>query len=313
MSEETLTVAICSYNSASELPHLIQALAALSSPIPFEILLIDNNSTDGTRELIERLRKTVRIPLRYVREMAQGIPFARNRAIEETLDRTYLAFIDADELPDPTWLQAACRGLREHGADCVGGRIRLDLPARPTWMTDSLLPFLGQVDHGAAPLQVVDRSTPIWSGNVAYRSRLFINGLRFDTRYNRAGDGIGGGSDGIMFRALLQAKKRVCYEPEMSIIHRIPKRKLTRRYFLRLHHVAGAKAGRYESTAFSGKAWFGVPRFMYGQLLRKSTKVAAMFAIRNPEYLREGMNFAHHLGMMHGLRQTSKKGTTLQR
>jgi len=313
MSEETLTVAICSYNGARHLPCLIQAVAALSCPVPFEILLVDNNSTDNTEDLIERLRHTVQIPLRYVLETEQGIPFARNRAIEETLDRTYLAFIDADELPDQTWLQAACRGLRQHGADCVGGRIRLDLPSRPSWMTDSLLPFLGQVDHGEAPLQVLDRSTPIWSGNVAYRTSLFADGLRFDSRYNRAGDGIGGGSDGIMFRALLHAKNRIRYEPEMSITHLIPKWKLTRSYFLRLHHVAGAKAGKYESAAPSGKTWFGVPRFMYAQTLRRSARVARMFATRNPEYLREGMNLAHHLGLMRGLNHRSQKDNRCHR
>jgi len=298
---EFLTVAICSYNSAGLLPRLVEGLDRLESPVDFEILIVDNNSTDDTRQVIEQLQRRVKRPLRYVLESEQGIPYARNRAIEESLGSTYMAFIDADELPDPQWLIAACRGLREYDADCVGGRIRLDLRKRPTWMTDSLLPFLGQIDHGNLPLKVADGSTPVWSGNVAYRTRLFAGGLRFDTRYNRAGSGIGGGEDGILFRALLENNTAMRYEPEMSIVHLIPDFKLKRSYFLKLHYISGKRAGMFEMSRPQRNRLFGIPFFMYRQLLKKTYNVLTLIVRRNPEYLREAMTLTHHIGNMKGL------------
>ncbi|MGD2118994.1 MAG: glycosyltransferase [Chromatiales bacterium] len=306
---EFLTVAICTYNGASLIPQLIENLDQLDSPVNFEILIVDNKSTDDTRQVIEQLQTRIKTPIRYVLESRQGIPYARNRAIEESLASSYMAFIDADELPDPHWLAAACRGLRDFDADCVGGKIRLELQKRPGWLADSLLPFLGQVDHGDTPLAIVDRSTPVWSGNVAYRTRLFNNGLRFDTRYNRIGKGVGGGSDGIMFRVLLKQKTTMRYEPDMSIVHLIPEEKLKRRYFLRLHYIAGRKAGMFEIGVPQGNTIFGAPRFMYSQLAGKLVKAAKLFVTRHPEYMREAMNLSYHIGNMKGLYNQSKLET----
>ena len=92
-------------------------------------------------------------------ETNQGIPHARNRAIDESLDSTFLAFIDADELPYKTWLVSALHGLTDYFADCVGGEIVVDIPNRPKWLSDSVILFLGKVDHGSSPFPIVDRST----------------------------------------------------------------------------------------------------------------------------------------------------------
>ncbi len=296
-----LTVAVCSYNSAPYLAELLPALAGLACPVPFEILVVDNNSTDHTRQLVTELQSRLEIPLRYVLERNQGIPHARNRAIEACMERDFMAFIDADELPDPLWLSGACEGLIDQGADCVGGRIDLDLPTRPRWLSDSLLPFLGYLDHGDRPFRVVDRTTPVWSGNVAYRMQLFRNGgIRFDHRYNRAGSGIGGGSDGILFRVLLKRGIPIQYQPRMRIVHRIPAEKLRRSYFLRLHYTSGRKAGLFEAVP-EGRTLLGAPRYMYPQLLRKTRDALLQFIRRDPEYLRTLMNAAHLLGTMRGL------------
>ena len=184
-----ITVAICSYNAAGMLTGLVQALQEQSCRIPVEILVVDNNSTDDTRMIVNSLPVREGMSLRYVFEKKQGIPYARNRAIDESLKNDYLAFIDADEMPEPGWLAAAVDALSSEDADCVGGKIRVKLPNRevPAWLTRQLLAFLGELDHGEQALWVADRSTPVWSGNVAYKTRLFSTGLRFDVRYNRSG------------------------------------------------------------------------------------------------------------------------------
>lgn len=294
-----ITVAVCSYNATHYLPNLIEKLSAQDCSIPFEVLVIDNNSTDNTQELVSHIAANSTIPIRYVNEFEQGIPFARNRAIVESLSSRYLAFIDADEIPEKDWLQAAVKILGDEAIDCVGGKISIDLPNRPPWLSNDLLPFYGEVNHSNQTFRIVDRSTPIWSGNIAYNTRIFQQGLRFDTRYNRKGKGVGGGEDGIMFRYFLQHHFTLIYEPEMEILHLIPDEKIKREYFLKLHYIAGKKTGLYEMN-FDGKTIFGIPRFMFVQLFKKTYQVLYLSFVKPYAYMREAMNLTYQLGMICG-------------
>ncbi len=306
--DDLITVAVCCYNAAHYLVNLIESIAALECPIPFEILIIDNNSHDNTKKIVKNLTSNCHIPIRYVTEKEQGIPFARNRAIKESRNSKYLAFIDSDELPDNDWLSCAVKGLVDYSADCVGGQIVVDIPSRPKWMSDSILLFLGKVDYGTKPFRIKDRSTPVWSGNIAYRTSIFSGGINFDTRYNREGSGIGGGSDGIMFREMLKCDLHIRYEPDMRIRHLIPESKIRRSYFIKLHYIAGKKSGMYEINPQSPK-FFGIPRFMYLQLLRKLGYSLYLYIIQHDEYLRESMNASYHFGTITGLYIRHKKDT----
>ena len=299
---QRLTVAICTYNRGELLPPLIAALRRQHCPIPFDILVVDNNSSDSTQAILRQLASEQGVPLRYVREASQGITFARNRAIDECLDAEYMAFIDDDEIPDEGWLEAMCSGLCQDEADCVGGRIIVDLSGfpRPKWLSDELLGFLGELDYGGMALWIRDLSTPIWSGNVAYRMSLFKGSdLRFDARYNRAGTGVGGGEDAIMFRALIARGARIRYRPDMAIRHRVEPAKLRRRYFLRLHFLAGRKSGQYGPMTYQ-RTVLGVPPFMVMQVLRHVIKTLGMILTRKPAALRQAMNAAHASGLVFG-------------
>jgi glycosyltransferase involved in cell wall biosynthesis len=309
-----ITVAICVYNGADRLAGLVDALRQQACPIPFEIVIIDNNSTDKTREIALSLSHQSGVPLRLVRESRQGIPFARNRAIEEALATEYLGFVDIDELPGPTWLGAAVDALSREGAECVGGAIRVRLPSGepPRWLHDELLGFLGRVDYGEDAFWVDSPDTPVWSGNVAYRTRVFANGLRFDTRYNRVRNEVGGGEDHALFRRILQEKIKIRYRPDMLIEHFIDRRRLTRRYFLRLHFAAGQKFGEYELCPV-GRQLMGVPPYLIHQTVRQLLKTLRMLMKRDPGGLRQAMNTTHALGSIHGrLRHwASEKGIRL--
>ncbi|MEO6697213.1 MAG: glycosyltransferase, partial [Gammaproteobacteria bacterium] len=240
-------VAVCTYNRAARLPGLISALRNQDCPIPFELLVIDNNCTDTTHRVVAELADQPGAPVKYVYEPHQGIVFARNRAIEECLEADYMAFIDDDELAEPGWLRAAYQALHDEGAECAGGRIEVPITtkARPSWLTDELLGFLGRVDYGQRPIWITSGDTPVWSGNVAYRMSLFReSGLRFDSRYNRAGQGIGGGEDATLFKTLVARAVKIRYRPDMIINHLVEPGKIRRTYFLKLHFLAGRKFGQ---------------------------------------------------------------------
>jgi glycosyltransferase involved in cell wall biosynthesis len=296
-----ITVAICTYNRAEHLPPLITSLNQQKAPIPFEILVVNNNSTDRTEEVLGLIGRDCPIRFRHVIEGKQGIVHARNRAIEESMESDYLAFIDDDELPGPRWLEAAADALHREGAHCVGGKIRVNLPdsERPGWLDDDLLYFLGKVDNGSEPFWIKDRSTPVWSGNVAYRTSVFSEGLRFDDRYNRKGKGIGGGSDEIMFHTMLDLGHKIRYRPDMVIKHIVDKWRISRTYFLKLHYKAGWKMGRWGAERH-GKTFFGIPPFMVKQALMQSVQAIAPFLLSRPGSIRQAMNSLHAIGMVIG-------------
>lgn len=301
-----LTFAFCTYNRAARLERLVATMRAQDCPIPFEILAVNNNSQDDTLAVLDKLTRQPGAPLRVVTELQQGIVPARNRAIAEALDSDILVFIDDDELPQPGLLRAAHDAICNEGAACAGGRITVDFStcSRPPWLDAELAGFLGELDHADQPFWVHDTSTPIWSGNTAYAMDLFREdeSLRFDPRYNRVGEGVGGGEDAMMFRKLLARGARIRYRPDMSVLHAVEPWKLRRTYFLRLHYRAGLRHGQFQLPSYP-RTILGVPPFLARQFLDRTLKATGMQLLGRSGALREAMNAAHALGGMLGYRR----------
>jgi len=303
-----LTFAFCTYNRADRLEKLVAAMRAQTCPIPFDILAINNNSTDATIDILRRLEQMPGPTLRWVTESVQGIVAARNRGIAEALERDILVFIDDDETPLPDLLEAAVDAILNEGAECAGGRVEMDFTAtaRPRWLENDLLGFLAAVDHGPERFWIKDTATPIWTANIAYDMRLFRDdpSLRFDIRYNREGKDVGGGEDAMMLRALLERKARIRYRPDMAVLHAVESWRLRRSYFLKLHYRAGWRYGRFSLPHYPGTL-LGVPFFMITQFLRHCGRTLKLAIAGKPGLIRQAMNAAHALGSLQGYRNRS--------
>ena len=273
--------------------------------MPFDILVVNNNSMDDTASVLERLECQPGPRLRIVMERESGIVPARNRVLAEAANYDILVLIDDDENPRPGTLAAAYDAIANERADCVGGPVVVDFGEniRPPWLSDDLLGFLAHTDYGPSAFWVKDDATPVWTSNVAYRMAYVHNhNLLFDSRYNRRGESAsdaGGGEDAIMFRRLLDLNARIRYRPDMVVDHRVEAWRLRRRYFLRLHYLAGVRRARLELGKFD-RAVFGVPRFLFGQFVRQSSKALAMLTLNRHGSLRQAMNAAHALGLIRG-------------
>jgi len=303
-----LTFAFCTFNRADRLEKLVAAMRAQSCPIPFEILAINNNSTDNTEVTLAQLAQQPGPTLRWVTEPVQGIVAARNRGIAEAMDSDILVYIDDDEIPLPGLIEAAADAILNEGAECVGGRVEMDFSTipRPAWLEDSLLGFLAAVDHGPDAFWIQDTSTPIWTANVAYDMQLFRNdpALRFDKRFDRVGNVVGGGSDAVMFRTLLERKARIRYRPEMAVLHAVETWRLKRSYFLKLHYLAGLRQGQHRLPTYPN-TFLGLPPFLVAQFFRQAFKAMGMQLSGRPGALRQGMNASHALGALMGYRSRS--------
>lgn len=302
-NNSSITICICTFNRCGRLTKLINELRKLKSPIPFDILIINNNSTDQTEQVLQRLINESGIPLRYVTEKEQGISYARNRAIDECINNKFMLFMDDDELPGQYLISSAVDALLNDEADCVGGKVEVCFGEnkRPTWLSDSLMGFLAETNYGENSFWISDDSTPLWTANIAYNMNIFRDNpeLRFDLKYNRKGDGIGGGEDVIMFRELTARNFKILYQPDMVVSHHIDSWKLKRSYFLKLHFLAGMKTGQHKLKSYP-RAIFGVPLFLFSQLLRQTYKWIVLNLKYDTEAMRQGMNVTHALGLIWG-------------
>ncbi len=292
------TVALCTHNHADRLARTLVDVAVLKQPeAPWEFLIIDNGCTDGTPELLARHAWPEGWQVRVVREEKLGLSNARNRAIAEARG-DYLLFIDDDETPDPDWLCAYERLIRAHDPDAFGGRqVVLFEDARPAWLKDELLGFLGELNRSDEICPLSDPYTPFYGGNFGFRKAVCERVGNFDPMLGRKGSDNTGGEEVHFYRRLLAAGFKVWWTPEAIIYHRIQAEKLTRGYFLDLHY----RQGRMEAIRRRDRSSRLPPPYLFGQLARAIRAVLEQWwAEGRVATLRREMNVAYFLGQIHG-------------
>src|SRR5437762_36395 len=152
MDHCALSVVLCTYNRARQLQPALDALVAQAGDIPYEVLVVDNNSSDATRAVIESFVDRSGGRVRYAFEGAQGLSNARNRGID--LSRApFVAFCDDDVRVAPDWVSQMIRAFEAHpGIDYLGGRV---LPrwsqTPPRWLTTAHWSPLALQDYGPDP------------------------------------------------------------------------------------------------------------------------------------------------------------------
>lgn len=299
VTQPFLTVALCTHNHADRLARTLADLAHVQHPSqPWEFLVIDNASNDATPQLLAAMDwRPTGVEVRVVCEEKLGISNARNRAVSEARG-DFLLFMDDDETPDPAWLTAYEQAMHEHQPDALGGRIEVlfEDGARPRWLQDELLGFLGKLDHGSARW-LTEHTTPIFGGNFAFRRSVFERIGDFDARLGRQGTANIGGEDTEIYRRLLEHGCRVRWVPEAIIQHRIQRPKLRRGYFLDLHF----RQGRMEGARKRGAASRIPPRYLIPQVVRAYGRALTQRLRRGANHsLRQEMNAAYFTGYILG-------------
>lgn len=295
-----ITVALCTHNQARRLQRTLDSLAQLvRTDNPWELLIVDNASTDETPQVVAASDWRTRVmEVRVVREEKLGLSNARNRAIREARSE-YIVFMDDDETPDPNWLRAYEWTILAQRPDALGGRIEIlfEDGDRPAWLQDELLGFLGMLNHGNAPHRLIDPSTPVFGGNFAFKREIFAHIGAFDSGLGRKGTANTGGEDIEMYRRMLAKGCNVWWVPDALIYHRIQSPKLRRRYFLDLHF----RQGRTESSRRRGAASRVPPAYLVPQLWRAvNAALAQRLASGGDTSLRKEMNVAYLLGYILG-------------
>ena len=234
------SVVIATYNRAADLAQTLASLARLETPHPWEVVVADNNSTDGTRAVVLEAAATFPVPLLYVFERVAGRSAALNTAIANA-GGDIIVTTDDDVRVEPEWLEQAGTALETFDCDYVGGRV---LPIwggpRPSWLPDSggrLWAVIALLDYGREPFELTTKM-PL-GVNMAFRRSAFERVGGWDVRVGRkAGTLLGQEVREWCIRARA-AGVRGCYAPNLALRHVIPASRLTKRYFRRWFYWRG--------------------------------------------------------------------------
>ena len=272
-STPRLSVVMSTFNRGELLDGAIRSVLAQDpgrTP-PFELIVVDNNSTDGTRTIVDRfIRVDGRV--RYLFEPRQGLSHARNAGIAAAR-AALVAFTDDDVRAEPDWVAAVVRAFDEYpGADAAGGRVLPIWPAEPPgWLTPDHWAPLALADHGAAPVTIgPERPICLVGANLAVRHEVFDAIGGFATELQRVKDGIGSLEDHEFMLRLLGAGRTAVYDPRIVIHAEIQPNRLERTYHRRWHRGHGhfhalLRSEHMERTRLG--RLLGVPAHLYRQAL----------------------------------------------
>ena len=276
------SIVIATYHRARDLRDTLQSLAGLDADGPWEVIVVDNNSPDDTRQVVESTAAGFPVELRYVFEREQGRSPALNAGIRAACGRI-IATTDDDVRVERDWLTRASAALAQHGCDYVGGRVLPIWGAQPpAWIPNHASQQWGVIallDYGQAPLEFGAR-VPL-GVNMAFTRDAFDRAGLFDPHTGRrAGTLLGQEVREWCIRART-AGVRGFYIPEMALRHIIPANRLNKEYFRRWFYWRGISRARlYQSAGLDMEApertsldfrtvphVLGVPRYLYRKAL----------------------------------------------
>jgi glycosyltransferase involved in cell wall biosynthesis len=243
------TVAIVTYNGAARLPNVLEKLKEQveTESICWEILLVDNNSTDQTPEIIKSFQNqsSFPIPLRYTFELKQGAGYARQRAIQEA-QSNLIGFLDDDNLPFNTWVISAYQFAQTHpNAGAYGSQIHGEYEVEPPPNFERIKAFLAITERGNKPLLYDPKSRflPPSAGLVVRREAWLQTVPKSCALTGRIKDNMLTSEDLEALSYLQQSNWEIWYNPQMEVFHKIPKNRLTRDYLMA--HLGGIGLSRY--------------------------------------------------------------------
>ena len=269
MTAMTITILIGTYNRCDSLAKTLDSTIALEvdEAVAVETLVVDNNSTDRTRDVVSEFSQRYPGRFRYIVETRQGVSHARNAGLREARG-DIIAFLDDDATVTPTWLRNLTAKLQNGHWVGAGGRIlpgnRFSFPPWfPVGTTYALAP-IPMLDLGAdaGPLTQAPFGT-----NMAFHRNMFEKYGGFRTDLDRCGQELISNGDTEFGERLLEAGEPLWYEPSAVVYHPVFEKRLRREYFLAWWFAKGRSDIRQLGSRYHrGWEFAGIPVRLFRQL-----------------------------------------------
>jgi glycosyltransferase involved in cell wall biosynthesis len=265
------TVIVVTYNRAATLRNTLTAFEELSGRATWELLVVDNGSTDTTRQVVAGAAERLPVSVRYQYDPTPGKYAALNGGIR-TANGKFIAATDDDALPREDWLDRALDGFKRFECGFVGGPVfPVWCGARPRWLAEKSS-LAGKVlalqDYGSETREYGDGIAWPLGVNVAYRREVFNRAGLFNDKLGRVAGTLRNQAQREWHLRARAAGIRGFYLPDMAVRHAVPGERLTKQYFRRWffwHGVSRALMYRHAGLDIldpdSGKASATAPGF----------------------------------------------------
>ena len=231
------SIIIPTYKRAAYLSKCLDAVAVLNTdPKTFEIIIVDNNSPDATRDVSLRFaQKHPDLQVRYICETQQGCSPARNRGLTEARGEI-VCFLDDDSPPEPDWLNALLDPFKDQNVGCTGGPSILDYQGQevPVWLQGTLAGMISSyVLPYDEPTQVSLWAELPLSCNMAIRSSVLNDIGFFRTDLGKSGDNLLAAGETQLIERIHQSGWKVLYVPGARVNHFVSPDRLNISYLYR--------------------------------------------------------------------------------
>lgn len=273
-----LDVVIPTYNRTELLKRTLDSLLAARVPDRLEvrIAIVDNNSLDDTRQVVESYIEKFAGRVSYLFESKQGRSHAINKGITST-GGDLVGFLDDDEEIDVSWYERVYSAFKEDDVDFIGGACVPRWGAtQPRWLPSDYRGVIGWVDGGDSVRVYGENYDGILMGGNAVIKRSILEkvGL-YTTSLGRTDKHLLSCEDEDMMHRLLAAGAHGLYLPDLIIYHYIPPERLTKSYHRRWCFWRGVSLGLIDRERRAPVTYLlGMPRYLYGHTARSLLRIA---------------------------------------
>jgi glycosyltransferase involved in cell wall biosynthesis len=232
-----ISLVICTYNRAEYLAQTLKTVATQNLlPDFFELIVVDNKSTDHTAEIVQQfMQQHAQLHIKYCFEEQKGLSFARNRGIAEARS-PIISYVDDDVLLSENFLRYILVFFGVYfNAVGMGGKVipKYEADKEPAWMSRYLNGFVGKVDYGNEILQFNKKMKYPAGCNMAYRKNILeaVNG--FNTQLTFRSD------DKDIFYKVSKVSNEIYYVPNAWLYHYIDENRLSFKNFKTLFQKTG--------------------------------------------------------------------------
>jgi glucosyl-dolichyl phosphate glucuronosyltransferase len=300
VAEPQISVLICAYNGETGIGPLLRSILDQDLPggVACEIVLVDNNSRDGTAALAKRFAMENPGRISVVRESQQGKSYALNRGLQ-CVRGEICCVIDHDELLPANYLAIVWNTFQhEPTASFIGGRV-LPLPQQrlPDWITPEHWSPLAICDYGKEAFSVdSQRFVCLLAG--AFRTAAIREAGGYVGSLGIRPGRMGSVEDHELYQRLINQGKPGRYIPEILVYHRLGEERFDRSYHRRWHFGHGKYFSDMRSPAFDVSSYpvLGVPGYVIRRTFRDFRKMV-LYALKGSKE----QAFTHELSLRFNL------------
>lgn len=304
-----VSLLVCTYNRQADLADLLESALSqeTGNEFHYEVLVVDNNSRDNTRESVAALLPRYTDRLRYFFEPRQGKSYALNLALSQC--RTDICAIGDDDLVlPPGYIRAVWRLFQDNpGISLLGGKVlpQWRVPP-PAWLTPDYWSALAMCDFGDQPIET-SLNRPICLMAAAFRKADLLTSGRYAEDLAVSGTQIGGVEDAEIYLRMYRAGRRGLYHPSLYLHHKVEPDRVTRGYHRRWHTGHGRYRARFRDPEFERSRLrpLGIPAHLFRAAAGDLWRWFRLRLAGRPEAFREELRLHFFLGFCsQRLRQT---------